>query len=81
MSEHSDHETGECGGEENCFDCLKIVLSRERAARKEAEAECNEQARLNGMGAEREIRLRQQLQKAEQQLAELRAKLEKPDGH
>lgn len=31
MSEHPDHETGECGGEDNCFDCRGIALSQARA--------------------------------------------------
>ena len=54
---------------------INALASRQRVA--ELEAEVQEQARLNGMGAERELALMAQVSRLEAELDQLRAELEK----
>ena len=60
---------------------INALASRQRVA--ELEAEVQEQARLNGMGAERELALMAQVSRLEAERDQLRAELEKvrvPEG-
>lgn len=52
---------------------LREALTAERTAREAAERECLEQARLNGMGMERELALLARAEAAERRVAELEA--------
>ena len=55
---------------DSLYECLKRAEKAE-AERDEARAECLEQARLNGMGSEREARLMAQVQEGQAELARL----------
>ena len=66
-------EHGEAS-EFSVFARLTTALEAAEARAVEAERECEEQARLNGMGAERELGLQRQLAAAREALADVEAR-------